>query len=486
MKTNSCLLPHVLALVGTMGMGWMGLLSTSSCATGDAIPGFGEEGGASVGKAGSNNSGGANPDGGAGVSSDAAASGGGSGGASNSGRLADGTAGGGSSGAGGGGDSGSDGSRDSGMTVIGDSGFDGGRDSGMTVIADSGMAGGGDSSVAPDGSFDLTAMQFVKNMGIGWNLGNTMDAATETADGNPLTTQAMIQAVAAAGFKSIRIPVTWKGHFGAAPGYVIDPTWMNRVQQIVDWAQAAGLYAMINMHHDGLDGGFGWIEGAATDPTGVIAEYRALWAQIAQRFGSYSDHLVFESMNEVGFHSLEVNGAPTPAAIALLNQINGAFVSLVRASGGNNAQRYLLLAGYWTDTTRSMGVLMPDGHCILSVHYYTPTSFAFGSTTTTWGSAAEIASMQSDWAKVKSNYLDKGVPVILGEYGVVQSADSASRIFWLEYMTKITFDYGIAPFVWDDGGGMGLFNRRALTWPTGYLDAFKRASSGLVYTPVKG
>jgi endoglucanase len=325
---------------------------------------------------------------------------------------------------------------------------------------------------------NITSMTAVKEMGLGWNLGNTLDASPdETSWGNPLTTQAMISAIASAGFKSIRIPITWNGHFGAAPGYVIDTTWMNRVQQIVDYAQTAGLYTIINMHHDGAYPN-GWILGAATDPTGVIQKYKALWAQIAQRFSCYSDKLVFESMNEVGFDSLSFT-----SALALLNQINREFATLVRASGGNNAQRHLLIAGYWTDTTRSTGVVMPDSRCILSVHYYTPSAFTFGGTT--WGSAAEVASMKADWASVKTNELDKGIPVILGEYGVVTSTDTASRIFWLEYATKITFDYGIAPFLWDDGGGMGYFNRKNLTWPSGLLDALKRASSGQAYTPTK-
>jgi endoglucanase len=318
-------------------------------------------------------------------------------------------------------------------------------------------------------------MDLVKEMGIGWNLGNTLDAiGGETAWGNPVTTEAMIQGIAAAGFKSIRIPITWDGHFGGAPNYVIDASWMNRVQEIVDWAMNAGLYTIINLHHDG-----GWIEGASTNSTGVLDQYKALWAQIAPRFADYSDYLVFESMNEVGFDDMNFS-----AAVALLNQINSEFATLVRASGGKNALRHLLIAGYWTDTTRSQNVTMPDSRCILSVHFYTPSSFTFGGTT--WGSTQEISSLQSTWADVKTDFLDKGIPTILGEYGVVTSTETASRIFWIEYVTKITFDYGIAPFLWDDGGGMGYFNRRNLTWPTGLIEALQRASSGQNYTPTKG
>jgi endoglucanase len=323
---------------------------------------------------------------------------------------------------------------------------------------------------------DITSMALVKDMGIGWNLGNTLDAiGSETMWGSQLTTQPMIQAIATSGFKSIRIPVTWMQHFGGAPGYVIDATWMNRVQQIVDWAVATGMYVIINMHHDG-----GWIEGAATNPTGVIAEYRALWAQIAQRFSCYSDKLVFESMNEVGFDTMDFT-----AAVALLNQINREFVTLVRASGGNNAQRHLLLAGYWTDITRSAGVVMADNRCSLSVHYYTPYQFTILGNPTTWGSAAEVATLKAEFALAKTSFIDKGIPVIVGEYGVVRTTEAASRVYWFEYVAKTAYDHGIAPFLWD--GPDGEFDRTTLTWRTpGLLDALKRASSGQSYTPVKG
>jgi endoglucanase len=335
----------------------------------------------------------------------------------------------------------------------------------------------------------ISAMDLVKDMGLGWNLGNTLDATgsglgSETAWGNPLTTQAMIQSVASAGFKSIRIPVTWAGHFGGAPGYVIDSAWMNRVQQIVDWAQAAGLYAIINMHHDGLSPN-GWLLGAATNPTGVIAEYKALWAQIAQRFSCYSDKLILESMNEVGFASMESNGNPSQTAINLLNQLNSEFATLVRASGGNNSLRYLLVAGYWTDIPRSTGILMPDSRCILSVHYYTPSSFTFGSSNP-WGSTTEVNSLLADWAFVQTHYINKNIPVILGEYGVASADDAASRVYWLEYVTKAAYGYGVAPYIWDDGGNMSIFNRRNLTWTTSVLDALKRAASGQTYTITKG
>jgi endoglucanase len=345
----------------------------------------------------------------------------------------------------------------------------------------------------------ITSMELVREMGIGWNLGNTLDATGgETAWGNPLTTQEMIQAIANSGFRSMRIPVTWRQHFGPAPDYTIDTAWMDRVQEIVGWALDAGLYVIINMHHDGgtdttlPDGGTdrtvtAWLRKAATDYDGVITQYRALWAQIATRFRDDDDHLVFESMNEVGFDSMNVNGRPSQAAFNLLNQMNAEFVMVVRGSGGNNRYRHLLLAGYNTDIDQSIGgVVMFDSRCILSLHYYTPYQFCINGTQTTWGSQAEIDTLGRQFAKIKTNFIDQGVPVILGEYGAVLRTEAASRTYWTEWVAKVSIDYGIAPFVWDNGSG-GEFNRRTLTWRTpGFIEALQRAASGAAYVPTKG
>jgi endoglucanase len=335
----------------------------------------------------------------------------------------------------------------------------------------------------------LTSMELVREMGIGWNLGNTLDAVGgETAWGNPPTTQEMIAAIAAAGFRSMRIPVTWRQHFGPAPDYPIDPAWLDRVQQIVDWAHGAGLYVILNMHHDGgtdFDKG-AWIRLASTDPEGISAQYRALWTQIAARFRDYDDRLVLESMNEVGFDDLNVNGQPSAAAYNLLNRLNREFVDLIRGAGGNHRYRHLLVAGYNTDFDLSIrGVVMPrDTRCILSLHYYTPYQFAINGKPTTWGSPAEVATLVKQFAKVKASFIDRGIPVILGEYGAVRKTEAASRVYWVECVAKVAVDHGIAPFFWDPGNE---FDRRTFTWRTpGLLEALKRAGSGLAYVPTKG
>jgi len=298
----------------------------------------------------------------------------------------------------------------------------------------------------------------------------------------------MIQTVVAAGFKAIRIPVTWRQHVGAGPDYAIDPVWLARVKTIVDWTLEAGAYAIINLHHDGgTDYTKGaWLRKASTDYVGVMTQYLALWNQIAAYFQDYPDRLVFESMNEVGFDDLNVNGQPSPAAFRLLNGINSDFVRLVRGSGGNNGQRHLLIAGYNTDIDQSVrGVILPaDPRCILSLHYYTPYQFAINGNPTTWGSATEIATLQGQFAKVKTNFIDKGIPVILGEFGAVKKTETTSRVFWAEWVSKAACDLGAAPYFWDAGDE---FNRTTLVFrTTGLVAAIVRACSGVAYTPVKG
>jgi endoglucanase len=362
-------------------------------------------------------------------------------------------------------------------------GGSGGATSGGSGGAATGGAGG-----VTGGAGGITSAELVRDMGLGWNLGNSLDAVSsdptdvvdETFWGNPPATEALFLSLQNDGFESIRVPVSWRGHLGPAPSYAIDATWMNRVQEVVDYAVDNGLYAIINLHHDGGgDPPGAWIRDASTDYAGTIEKFDAIWTQIAARFQGYSDHLVFEAMNEVGFDDL-----PQTQAFALLNRINQEFVDLIRASGGNNPTRHLLIAGYFTDFPRSaQGTVMPTdpaGRSILSLHYYTPWSFC-GGQNPTWGTASEVNQLLGQFQLVQNSFVSQGIPVILGEYGVVRTAQAQSRIFWLEYVTKLSCDLGVAPFFWDNGEEV---NRRTYLWRTvGLLPALVRACSGENYTP---
>ena len=194
------------------------------------------------------------------------------------------------------------------------------------------------------------AMAAVAAMQPGWNLGNSFDAvgADETAWGNPRVTEPFLNNIRAQGFNSIRIPVTWSNHHGAAPTYTIDSAWLNRVREVVNWALADGFYVMINIHHDSWQ----WINTMPTDRTNVLNRYNALWTQIATAFRDSPAKLVFESVNEPQF-----TGSSGDAQNAqLLNELNTSFHRIVRASGGNNATRLLVLPTLHTSSEQALSI----------------------------------------------------------------------------------------------------------------------------------
>lgn len=353
---------------------------------------------------------------------------------------------------------------------------------------------------------NITSQQLVEDMTFGWNLGNTLDVCQadrdgdgkinehveagekvdETLWGNPKATKELFTSLKKNGVNAVRIPVTWRDHMDSDGN--IDREWMDRVQQVVDYAYSQGMYVIINVHHDGGgDPKFGaWIiEESQKDYNTFLKKYKNIWKQIAERFKNYSDYLIFESMNEVGFDTLYNKNKAD--AYNLINKINQDFVDIIRATGGNNAKRHLLIAGYYTDIERTCDSLykMPDdkaGRCILSVHYYTPWDFCTCDRKHTWGTNSEVRQMETLIGKMKKNFVDKGIPVIIGEYAA-SGSDLSSCIFFIEKLNKLCSDYGIATFIWDSGSQV---NRKTYKWRTPqYLEALKRATSGKDYEVVK-
>ena len=353
---------------------------------------------------------------------------------------------------------------------------------------------------------NITSQQLVEDMTFGWNLGNTLDVCQadrdgdgkinehveagekvdETLWGNPKATKELFTSLKKNGVNAVRIPVTWRDHMDSNGN--IDREWMDRVQQVVDYAYSQGMYVIINVHHDGGgDPKFGaWIiEESQNDYNTFLKKYKNVWKQIAERFKNYSDYLIFESMNEVGFDTLYNKNKAD--AYNLINKINQDFVDIIRATGGNNAKRHLLIAGYYTDIERTCDSLykMPDdkaGRCILSVHYYTPWDFCTCDRKHTWGTNSEVRQMETLIGKMKKNFVDKGIPVIIGEYAA-SGSDLSSCIFFIEKLNKLCSDYGIATFIWDSGSQV---NRKTYKWRTPqYLEALKRATSGKDYEVVK-
>lgn len=347
---------------------------------------------------------------------------------------------------------------------------------------------------------NMTSMEIVKDMGLGWNLGNTLDVCNadrdgdgnvdenskkvdETLWGNPMTTKEMFQKIKDEGFNAVRIPITWRDHLNE--DNTIDADWMNRVQEVVDYAYDLDMYVIINIHHDGGgDPNFGaWIRNASKDYDGVLVKFKKIWSQICERFKDYDERLVFESMNEVGFDDMGQS-----AAFETLNNLNQEFVNLVRASGGKNDNRHLLIAGYWTDVEKTCSPLFkmptdPAGRSIISVHYYTPWEFCTTNINYQWGTEAEVNLMKSKVNDMVTNFVDKGIPVIMGEYGTGVWNELESGVYFSEMFTKLCTEAGIATFMWDNGE---LLNRKTLEWYyPDLITAVKRASSGKDYEVVK-
>lgn len=318
------------------------------------------------------------------------------------------------------------------------------------------------------------------DLGLGWNLGNQFDAqnngvANETCWGNPKCTSDLFVALKKAGFTSVRIPVTWMGHIGEAPEYKIDDAWMNRVAEVVDYAVNAGLKAIVNIHHDGADSKF-WLNiinaaNSEKDNEQIREQIAAVWKQIATKFNSVSnDALMFESFNEIhdggwGWGSNRKDGGKQ---YKVLNGWNQLFVDVVRATGGNNATRYLGVPGYCTniDLTVENFVMPvdPAGRVLVAVHYYDPATFALEDKYHQWGHTAASGkcdpnggnenNVKAQFDKLKKCFTAKGIQVYLGEFGCVRRSDEtdeAFRRYYLEYISKAARDYGFGAVVWDNG-----------------------------------
>ncbi len=313
-------------------------------------------------------------------------------------------------------------------------------------------------------------------MAPGINFGNTLEAigsgtppfttSQETAWGNPAANQAIFTAFKAAGFKSVRIPVAWNQYADASGN--IDPTWMARVKTVVDYARTAGLYVIINIHWDG-----GWMQPTYASQTAANAKLTKFWTQIATTFKGYDDHLLFAGTNEVGVTG--VYSGPTAENCAVQTGFNQAFVDAVRATGGNNSSRFLVVQGYSTNidwTISNCSATLPadsaTGRIMMELHYYDPYDFTLNdkSSIWQWGATATDASATETWAneayvdtefqKLKTSFVDKGVPVILGEYGAYNKPAypgmDAYRLKWDQYITHSAFSHGVVPIYWDTGG----------------------------------
>ena len=331
------------------------------------------------------------------------------------------------------------------------------------------------------------ASQMNERFGIGWNLGNHFDAfnngvSGETFWGNPKATRVTFTEVKAKGFSTVRIPVTWLGHIGDAPEYKIEDAWLDRVAEVVGYAESAGLNVIINIHHDGSEGKY-WLDvvGASRDEEihkRVIAQTKAMWTQIAEKFKDKGDFLVFESFNEVhdGKWGWGTNRTDGGKQYKCLNEWNQAFVDAVRAVGGKNADRILGIPSYCTSVDIAIeSFVMPKDtakdRLMLSVHSYDPSEYTLTAKYSEWGHTADAskkvagdneAELMRMFEKIHANFISKGVPVYMGEMGCVNRATAREQRFqqyYLSYFAKLAKIYGVPVMLWDNGA-RGAGNER--------------------------
>ena len=341
-----------------------------------------------------------------------------------------------------------------------------------------GDGGNGGGSIVPDDNGNL-AWRFAGRLGLGWNLGNHFDAfnngvAGETAWGNPKATAATFRKVKAAGFNTVRIPVTWLGHIGEAPEYKIEEAWLDRVAEVVGYAEAAGLNVIINMHHDGSEGKY-WLNilGASRNDAvqqQIKEQVGAMWGQIADKFKDKGDFLIFESFNEIhdGSWGWGANRNDGGKQYQCLNEWNQAFVDAVRASGGNNTDRILGVPAYCTNVDLAIeSFVMPTDptpdRMMLSVHCYDPSDYTLTAKYSEWGHTADKskkasgdneADLKKVFEKIYVNFVSKGVPVYMGEFGCVNRATGREQSFqqyYLKYYGKLAKTYGVPSILWDNG-----------------------------------
>ena len=347
----------------------------------------------------------------------------------------------------------------------------------------------------------------------GWNLGNTLEGgdskniwtnvgiSTETSWQSTKTTKEVIDYVASQGFRSVRIPVSWvMGHITDANNCTIDAAWMSRVQEVVDYCIANGLYVIINDHWDG-----GWIEVSGFSEstssyqavseatiTDKIARLKKIWTQIAEHFSNYDQHLIFAGLNEP-FQEYNLFNSRHKDLTPILERYNQAFVDAVRATGGNNASRVLVVQGPSTNisSTNSYFSLTTDtqsGLLMVEVHFYDPWDFVSSNSKLYWGKNNHVDGstknatwgeedyVQSQMKLMYTKFSSKGVPVILGEYGAnwqdgTDAMHKASITAWYTIVTSEAINNGIVPFVWDTNApswpNMTIINRATKTiWNT--------------------
>lgn len=328
----------------------------------------------------------------------------------------------------------------------------------------------------------------VKNMGVGWNLGNTLESNSgdknnmwiegwtsrttkdyETAWGQPVATRELIKMLKDAGFTAIRVPVTWYPHIGKLEvnivdgkpiwsswsGNTVDSNWMKRVNEVVNYVLDEGMYCILNVHHDTGEATTAWLRADVSSYEANKDKYIELWKQIATTFKSYGEKLVFESFNEMLDSQGTWNEPKSSTSYTAINNYNADFVATVRSTGGNNAHRNLILNTYAASSAEKalIGFALPDdtieGHLCVEFHSYAPYQFAMvdNTTQTTFDSNCE-KEIENIFKIVGKHLVDKGTPVVLGEYGATASRTESEMCKQAACYLKNASKYDIPCFYW--------------------------------------
>ncbi|MEO6216870.1 MAG: glycoside hydrolase family 5 protein [Sphingomonas sp.] len=319
-----------------------------------------------------------------------------------------------------------------------------------------------------------TATDLAAHIKLGWNAGNTLEASGgETAWGNPLITQALMNKVKALGFEAVRLPCSWDQYADKTTAKISD-TWLKRVKEVVQYCMNANLYVLLNIHWDG-----GWLETHvnAASKDAVVQKQKAFWEQIATTLRDFDERLMFASANEPSVDKAD----QIPALLAY----HQTFIDAVRSTGGKNAHRVLVIQGPSTDTekTVSLWTTMPAdtaaNRLMFEVHFYSPFQFALLDSDQSWGKMfyywgkdhhsaiepdrdathSEEAFVDKQMLSMKQQFVSKGIPVILGEYACMRRTapkdlptHNAAVTYWMKYVTQQALANGLLPFLWDAGG----------------------------------
>jgi len=332
---------------------------------------------------------------------------------------------------------------------------------------------------------EITVFEFTKSMGAGWNLGNTLDAVLgptttasvtiqETSWGNPLTTRDMVELLHNSGFNTLRIPITWERFIGPPPDYIINPSMINRVQEITDWAFEFDMYVIINTHHES------WNFPSAEN-TAAVRILTALWHQVASHFAGYSEKLIFENMNEPRMFGTgyEWTGG-TEEARSVINGWNFVFINTVRATGYNNEKRFLLIPTHAASADpapiNDMWTPRNDNRVIVSVHAYTPYDIVLNtrSTRNTFdpNNPNDTRDIDALFDRLNTRFISQGIAVVMGETGMLNKEENhEDRARWADYYTSAAASLGIPCIWWDNGirfttsnEAFGLMHRQAPDW----------------------